>query len=59
MKLNINKLGIIGGGQLGMFLAKAAQDINIETHVYSNTKDAPAKNMLQGCIMDLLKVLRN
>ena len=43
MKLNINKLGIIGGGQLGMFLAKAAQNINIETHVYSNTKDTPAK----------------
>tara|TARA_B100000700_G_scaffold41198_1_gene42029 strand:+ start:1854 stop:2933 length:1080 start_codon:yes stop_codon:yes gene_type:complete len=43
MKLNTLKLGIIGGGQLGMFLAKSAKNINIEAHVYSNTKDAPAK----------------
>ena len=43
MKLNTFKLGIIGGGQLGMFLAKAAKDIHIETHIYSNTNDAPAK----------------
>ena len=42
MKSNNFKLGIIGGGQLGMFLAKAAKNINIEAHVYSNTKDAPA-----------------
>ena len=26
-----------------MFLAKSAKNINIEAHVYSNTKDAPAK----------------
>mgnify|MGYP001159814982 CR=1 FL=1 len=43
MKLNTLKLGIIGGGQLGMFLAKAAKKINIEAYIYSNTKDAPAK----------------
>ena len=43
MKSNSFKLGIIGGGQLGMFLAKAAKDINIESHIFSNTKDAPAK----------------
>ena len=30
MKLNTLKLGIIGGGQLGMFLAKSAKNINIE-----------------------------
>ena len=33
----------MGGGQLGMFLAKAAKKINIEAYIYSNTKDAPAK----------------
>ena len=40
MKFNPFKLGIIGGGQLGMFLAKSAKKINIEAYVYSNTKDA-------------------
>ena len=43
MKSSSLKLGIIGGGQLGMFLAKAAKDINIESHIFSNKKDAPAK----------------
>ena len=43
MKSKILKLGIIGGGQLGMFLAKAAKDNNIEPYVYSNTKNAPAE----------------
>ena len=59
MNLNTLKLGIIGGGQLGMFLAKAAKEINIETYVYSNTNDAPAKNLQKKCIMGLLKILKN
>ena len=37
------KLGIIGGGQLGMFIAKSAKKQKIIPFVYSNTKDAPAK----------------
>ena len=37
------KIGIIGGGQLGMYLAKAANKQNILPFIYSNTKDAPAK----------------
>jgi 5-(carboxyamino)imidazole ribonucleotide synthase len=37
------KIGIIGGGQLGMFLAQSANKLNIQPYVYSNTKDAPAK----------------
>ena len=36
------KIGIIGGGQLGMYLAKAAKKQNIQPFIYSNTKDAPA-----------------
>ena len=39
------KVGIIGGGQLGMMLAKASSKINIIPLVYSNTKDAPAANV--------------
>ena len=61
MKLDTFKLGIIGGGQLGMFLAKAAKDINIEPHVYSNTKDAPAKKyaakMYYGSFEDFKKLM--
>ena len=61
MKLDTFKLGIIGGGQLGMFLAKAAKDINIEAHVYSNTKDAPAKKyatkMYYGPFEDYKKLI--
>ena len=61
MRLKNFKLGIIGGGQLGMFLAKAAKDINIEAHVYSNTKDAPAKKhatkMYYGAFEDSKKLM--
>ena len=37
------KLGIIGGGQLGMFIAKSAMNQKIVPYVYSDTQDAPAK----------------
>ena len=61
MKLNTCKLGIIGGGQLGMFLAKEAKKINIEVHVYSNTHDAPAKKyakkMYYGSFDDSSKLI--
>ena len=44
-----------------MFLAKAAKDINIEAHVYSNTKDAPAKKyatkMYYGTFEDSKKLM--
>ena len=37
------KLGIIGGGQLGMFIAKSAIKQKIIPYIYSNTHDAPAE----------------
>ena len=37
------KLGIIGGGQLGMFIAKSAMNQKIVPYIYSDTQDAPAK----------------
>ena len=37
-------LGIIGGGQLGSMLSKAASKLNIKTVVYCDNSDAPAKN---------------
>ena len=36
------KVGIIGGGQLGMMLAQASSKLNIIPFIYANTKDAPA-----------------
>ena len=36
------RVGIIGGGQLGMMLAEASSKLNIVPLVYSNTKDSPA-----------------
>jgi len=38
------KLGILGGGQLGMMICQAAQKIQVETIVYSDTSDSPAIN---------------
>ncbi|MDA9651204.1 5-(carboxyamino)imidazole ribonucleotide synthase [Pelagibacteraceae bacterium] len=43
------KVGIIGGGQLGMMLAEASSKINIIPLVYSNTKDAPAAKFAKVC----------
>ena len=53
------KVGIIGGGQLGMMLAKASSKINIIPLVYSNTKDAPAAKFAKvyyGNFDDLKKI---
>ena len=37
-------LGIIGGGQLGSLLSTAAKKLKIKTIIYSDDKEAPAKN---------------
>ncbi len=37
-------LGIIGGGQLGSMLSNAAKKLNIQTVIFSDDNDAPAKN---------------
>ena len=37
-------LGILGGGQLGSMLSKAAKKLNIKTIVYCEDQDAPAQN---------------
>ncbi len=38
------KLGILGGGQLGMMMCQAAKKIDIETIVFSDSNDSPAVN---------------
>ncbi len=51
-----NNLGILGGGQLGMFICQAAKKHNIKTTVFSNSKKFSAKrfcdNFLIGSFSD-------
>ncbi len=35
-------IGILGGGQLGRMLARAAKRLDLKTHIYSDEADAPA-----------------
>ena len=35
------KLGILGGGQLGRMLIQSAIDFNMEVHILDPSKDAP------------------
>ena len=42
-------LGILGGGQLGSMLAQAAKEISIETVIYCDEEDAPAKKTRRLC----------
>ena len=43
-------LGIIGGGQLGSLLSVAANKLNIDTVIFSNDKNSPAKNFTKHFI---------
>ena len=43
-------LGIIGGGQLGSLLSIAANKLNIDTVIFSDDKNSPAKNFTKHFI---------
>ena len=43
-------LGIIGGGQLGSLLSEAANKLNIDTVIFSDDKNSPAKNFTKHFI---------
>ncbi len=43
-------LGIIGGGQLGCLLSQAANKIGIETVIFSDDQNSPAKNFTKNLI---------
>ena len=43
-------LGIIGGGQLGSLLSEAANKLNINTVIFSDDKNSPAKNFTKNFI---------
>ena len=40
----MNSLGIIGGGQLGMFICQAAKKLGIKTSVLSESEEFSARN---------------
>ena len=40
------RLGILGGGQLGMFICQAAKNFGIHTTVFSTTENFSAKKIL-------------
>ena len=44
-------LGIIGGGQLGCLLSQAANKLKIETVIFSDDKNSPAKNLTKNFII--------
>ena len=48
-------LGIIGGGQLGMFICIAARKIGLKTLVYSQEKDFSARNFCDKHIIGNIK----
>ena len=50
-----NRLGIIGGGQLGMFTCKAAKKKNIKSIVLSETEEFSAKNFVIDISFQILK----
>ena len=60
-----NKLGILGGGQRGMFIWQAAKKHNVKTTIFSNSQKFSAKgfcdNFLIGSFSDkvLLKKFIN
>ena len=52
-------LGILGGGQLGSMLAQAAKKISIETVIYCDEEDAPAKKFANHFIFVDYKDIKN
>ena len=43
MSLKVTTVGIIGGGQLGMFLAHSCNKLGLTVFVYSDSKRVPAE----------------
>ena len=44
-KIQVMKVGILGGGQLGRMLLQAAADYTVETHVLENDPNCPAAHL--------------
>ena len=57
MSLKVSTVGIIGGGQLGMFLAHSCSKLGLRVFVYSDSKKVPAEKyadkMFYGSFEDI------
>ena len=51
----MNRLGIIGGGQLGMFICQAAKNLGIRTSIFSNVKEFSAKKFCDSFFIGQFK----
>ena len=45
MKKKVDSIGVIGGGQLGMFICQSAKKFNKIVSVFTEKKDCSAKNL--------------
>ena len=48
------KLGILGGGQLGMMMCQEAKDLEISTFIFTDAEDSPATKFSDEHIICLL-----
>jgi len=47
------KLGILGGGQLGMMMCQEAKDLKISTFIFTDTKDSQQLNSLMNILLPI------
>ena len=55
----IRRIGIIGGGQLGMYLSQASERIGVKSFVYADGKGRQQKNLLRKCFMVHMMIKKN
>ena len=58
MSLKVSTVGIIGGGQLGMFLAHSCSKLGLRVFVYSDSKKVPAEKYADKMFYGSFEVLK-
>ena len=53
------KLGILGGGQLGMMMCQEAKDLKISTFIFTDAEDSPATKFSDEHIIPNMMILKN
>ena len=51
IRKSINTVGVLGGGQLGMFLCKASKKLNLKTIILSENKDCSASKFCDELVL--------
>ena len=54
----MRSLGIIGGGQLGMFICQAAKSLGIKTSIFSENSDFSAKNFVINILLENSTIMK-